>query len=135
MKEENIILNLNGNVATFVNGKLVDESQFVKVDDILIDGKTVGDIGELVIKDREMLGENGIVLVVAIIDKHTKEILAGPEIVTKGFVYVKDNIDLIKEAESMACEILKNKIRDQIGKYFYQETEGKPIILIMMQEV
>lgn len=149
MKEENIILNLNGNVATFVNGKLVDESSFVKVDDILIDGKIVGDIGELVIKDREMLGENGIVLVVAIIDKHTKEILSGPEIVTKGFVYVKDNIDLIKEASSMASEILKNntkssyidygkvknEIRDQIGKYFYQETEGKPIILIMMQEV
>lgn len=149
MKEENIILNLNGNVATFVNGKLVDESEFVKADDILIDGKTVGDIGELVIKDREMLGENGIVLVVAIIDKQTKEILSGPEIVTKGFVYVKDNIDLIKEAQSMACEILKNntkqsyidyskvknEIRDQIGKYFYQETECKPIILIMMQEV
>lgn len=149
MKEENIILNLNGNVATFVNGKLVDESEFVKVDDILIDGKTVGDVGELVIKDREMLGENGIVLVVAIIDKHTKEILSGPEIVTKGFVYVKDNIDLIKEASQMASEILKNntkssyidyskvknEIRDQIGKYFYQETEGKPIILIMMQEV
>jgi len=149
MKEENIILNLNGNVATFVNGKLVDESEFVKVDDILIDGKTVGDVGELVIKDREMLGENGIVLVVAIIDKHTKEILSGPEIVTKGFVFVKDNIDLIKEAQNMAVEILKNntkesyidyskvknEIRDRIGKYFYQETEGKPIILIMMQEV
>ncbi len=149
MREENIILNLNGNVATFVNGKLVDESEFVKADDILIDGKTVGDVGELVIKDREMLGENGIVLVVAIIDKHTKEILSGPEIVTKGFVYVKENIDLITEASKMAEEILKNnttssyidytkvknEIRDQIGKYFYQETEGKPIILIMMQEV
>jgi len=149
MSDENIILNLNGNVATFVNGKLVDESEFVKVDDILIDGKTVGDVGELVIKDREMLGENGIVLVVAIIDKHTKEILSGPEIVTKGFVFVKDNIDLIKEAQNMAVEILKNntkesyidyskvknEIRDRIGKYFYQETEGKPIILIMMQEV
>lgn len=149
MKEENIILNLNGNVATFVNGNLVDESQFVKVDDILIDGKTVGDVGELVIKDREMLGENGIVLVVAIIDKKTKQILSGPEIVTKGFVFVKDNIDLIKEAQNMAVEILKentkesyidyskvkNEIRDKIGKYFYQETESKPIILIMMQEV
>lgn len=149
MSDENIILNLNGNVATFANGKLVDESEFVKADDILIDGKTIGDIGELVIKDREMLGENGIVLVVAIIDKQTKEILSGPEIITKGFVYVKDNIDLIKEAKEMACEIVKNNtkenyidygkvkndIRDQIGKYFYQETEGKPIILIMMQEV
>ena len=149
MKEENIILKLNGQVATFIDGKLVDENDFVKVDDILIDGKTVGDIGELVIKDREMLGENGIVLVVAIIDKLTKKILSGPDIVTKGFVYVKDNIDLIKEAKKKALEIIqnntkvsyidysktKNEIRDKIGKYFYQETESKPIILIMMQEV
>ena len=148
-KEENIILNLNGQVATFIDGKLVDESETVKVDDILIDGKTVGDVGELVIKDREMLGENGIVLVVAIIDKLTKKVLSGPEIITKGFVYVKDNSDLLKEASKMALEIInnntkvsyidynktKNQIRDNIGKYFYQETESKPIILIMMQEV
>ncbi len=149
MSEENIILNLNGQVATFIDGKLVEENDFIKVDDILIDGKTVGDIGELVIKDREMLGENGIVLVVAIIDKLTKKILSGPDIVTKGFVYVKDNIDLIKETKKMALEIIqnntkvsyidysktKNEIRDKIGKYFYQETESKPIILIIMQEV
>ena len=149
LKEENIILNLNGQVATFIDVKLVDTFEKIPIDDILIDGKTVGDIGELVIKDREMLGENGIVLVVAIIDKLTKKILSGPEIVTKGFVYVKDNIDLIKEAENMALEIIKNntkvsyvdygktknEIRDKIGKYFYQQTESKPIILIMMQEI
>ena len=149
MKEENIILNLNGDVTTFIDGNLVSDNEKIKVDDILIDGKTVGDVGELVIKDREMLGENGIVLVVAIIDKLTKKILSGPEIVTKGFVYVKENNDLIKEAEKMALDIIKNntkvsyidysktknEIRDKIGKYFYQETESKPVILIMMQEV
>ncbi len=149
MKEENIILNLNGDVTTFIDGNLVSDNEKIKVDDILIDGKTVGDVGELVIKDREMLGENGIVLVVAIIDKLTKKILSGPEIVTKGFVYVKENNDLINEAEKMALDIIKNntkvsyidysktknEIRDKIGKYFYQETESKPVILIMMQEV
>ena len=149
MKEENIILNLNGDVTTFIDGNLVFDNEKIKVDDILIDGKTVGDVGELVIKDREMLGENGIVLVVAIIDKLTKKILSGPEIVTKGFVYVKENNDLINEAEKMALDIIKNntkvsyidysktknEIRDKIGKYFYQETESKPVILIMMQEV
>lgn len=149
MKEENIILNLNGDVTTFIDGNLVYDNEKVKVDDILIDGKTVGDIGELVIKDREMLGENGIVLVVAIIDKLTKKVLSGPEIITKGFVYVKENSDLIKEAVKMASDIIKNntkvsyidysktknEIRDKIGKYFYQQTESKPVILIMMQEV
>lgn len=149
MKDENIILKLNGEVATFVNGNLTDDKEFVKVDDILIDGKTLGDVGDLVIKDREMLGENGIVLILAIVDKATKQILSGPQIVTKGFVYVKENIDLIKEAQDMSLEIIKNntkvsyidyaktknEIRDKVGNYFYQQTESKPIILIMIQEI
>ena len=149
MKDENIILKLNGEVATFVNGNLTDDKEFVKVDDILIDGKTLGDVGDLVIKDREMLGENGIVLILAIVDKATKQILSGPQIVTKGFVYVKENIDLIKEAQNMSLEIIKNntkvsyidygktknEIRDKVGNYFYGQTESKPIILIMIQEI
>ena len=149
MKDENIILKLNGEVATFVNGNLTDDKEFVKVDDILIDGKTLGDVGDLVIKDREMLGENGIVLILAIVDKATKQILSGPQIVTKGFVYVKENIDLIKEAQDMSLEIIKNNTkvsyidygktknekRDKVGNYFYQQTESKPIILIMIQEI
>lgn len=146
MKEENILLKLNGQVATFVNGKLVENNEKVKIDDILVDGKTAGDIGELVLKDREMLSDNGVVIVCITLDKETKEVLAGPEILTRGFVYVKDNLDLIKEAEKMALDIIKenvkpefvdfNKIktgiRDKLGKYFYQQTECKPMILIVL---
>lgn len=147
--DKNIILKLNGQVTNFIDGVLTEETGMVKVDDILIDGKTVGDVGELVIKDREMLGENGIVLVVATINKKTKEVISGPEIITKGFVYVKENADLLNEAMKMATDIIKKntkplyidynkvkmKIRDEIGKYFYSQTESKPVILIIMQEV
>ena len=111
MKEENIILKLNGEVATFIDGKLVDTNEKVKVDDILIDGKTAGDIGELVLKDRESLGENGIVIVTVTLDKVTKELLAGPEILTRGFIYVKENIDLIKEATNISKDIIENNIK------------------------
>ena len=149
MKEENIILKLNGEVATFINGELKDTGETVKVEDILIDGKTVGDIGELVLKDRESLSENGIVIVTVTLDKQTKQILAGPEILTRGFVYVKDNIDLIKEAQNISLDIIesnigpkyvdftkiKTEIRDRVGKYLYDETECKPMILIVVQEV
>ena len=149
MKEENIILKLNGEVATFIDGELKDTNEKVKVEDILIDGKTVGDIGELVLKDRESLSENGIVIVTATIDKQTKQILAGPEILTRGFVYVKDNIDLIKEAQKLSLDIIesnigpkyvdftqiKTSIRDKVGKYLYEATECKPMILIVVQEV
>ena len=98
MKEENILLRLNGQIATFIDGTLIDKNESVKVDDILVDGKTIGDVGELVLKDRELLSDNGIVIVSATLDKTTKKVLAGPEILTRGFVYVKDSIDLIKEA-------------------------------------
>ena len=147
--DENIILKLNGMVTEFKNGKLVETNEKIDTDEILIDGKTVGDISELVIKDRELLSDNGIVLVSATIDKATKKLIAGPEILTRGFIYVKDNIDIIKEAEKISLEVIKentnnnyiefNKIklgiRDKLGKYLYKETECKPMILIVMQEV
>ena len=147
--ETNILLKLNGQVVTFEDGKLVDTNEKIKIDDILIDGKTVGDIGELVLKDRESLSENGIVIVTATLSKSTKKILAGPEILTRGFIFVKENIDLIKETEKISLEIINenikrnyidfNKIklgiRDKLGKYLYKETGCKPMILIVIQEV
>lgn len=149
MNEENILLKLNGQVATFENGKLIDNGELVKVDDILIDGKTVGDIGEVVLKDREALADNGIVVVTVTLDKQTKHILAGPEILTRGFIYVKDNIDIIKEIQNISLDVIKEQtkenyidfnkvkmgIRDKVGKYLYQATECKPMILLVMQEV
>ena len=149
MKEENILLKLNGQVVEFVDGTLVESNEFIHVDDAMIDGKTIGDIGELVIKDREALSDNGVVIVAATVNKQTKEILAGPEILTRGFIYVKDNADLIHEAAKISLEVIKehtnpnyidfNKvktgIRDKLGKYLYKETECRPMILIVLQEV
>ena len=149
IKEENILLNLNGEVVTFENGELIDCDSKVKVEDVLIDGKTVGDIGDLVLKDREMLSDNGIVIVNANINKEKRTIINKPNIHTKGFIYVKDNIDMIKEAENIvSTAILENvkenyvdynkikmDIRDRLGKYFYKETECKPMIIIIVQEI
>ena len=149
--KENIILKQNGDVATFVDGNLTDDIEHVNVDEILIDGKSQGDIGDLVLKDREMLGENGIVIISATLDKTTKQILAGPEVLTRGFVYVKESGDLIKETQDICLEILKNNIeisssrvdyttiknevREKLGKFYYKETESKPMIITVIQEV
>lgn len=150
--KENIILKLNGDVATFVDGVLqMDSFEHIPVDEILIDGKSQGDIGELVLKDREMLGESGIVIVSCTLNKQTKEILAGPEILTRGFVYVKESTDLIKETEEICLEVIKsnieqdakkvdytkikNDVREKLGRYFYKETECKPMIITVIQEV
>jgi len=149
MDKNNVLLKLNGSVATFVNGKLVSNKENVKTDEILIDGKQAGDVGDLVIKDRELLSENGIVIVTTTLDKVTKKVLAGPEILTRGFIYVKDNTDLIEEASNISLEVINNfitnnyvdfnkiklGIRERLGKYFYQQTGCKPMIIIVVQEV
>ena len=149
IKRENIILKQNGDVVTFVNGKLVDSNQKVKIDEILIDGKSQNDIGEVVLKDREMLAEAGIVIVTATLDKKTKEILAGPEILTRGFIYVKDNMDILKESSEISKDIIiknttknyvdynniKQEIRSSLGKYFYETTECRPMIITVIGEI
>lgn len=149
--KENIILKQNGDVATFIDGKLIDDLEHIETDEILIDGKSQGDIGDLVLKDREMLGENGIVIVSCTLNKKTKEILAGPEILTRGFVYVKESGDLLKETQDICLEVIKdcidienkkvdynkikNDVRERLGKYFYKETECKPMVITVIQEV
>lgn len=149
MNADNILLKLNGEVIEFNNGVLTSNSERIKSDEILVDGKTAGDIGELVLKDRELLSDNGIVIVSASIDRATKKVIAGPEILTRGFIYVKDNIDLIKESEKISLDVINDNIksnyvdfnkikmgvRDKLGRYLYKETECKPMILIVMQEV
>ena len=149
--KENIILKQNGDVATFIDGKLTSDMEHVEVDEILIDGKSQGDIGELVLKDREMLGDSGIVIVSCTLDRDTKEVLAGPEILTRGFVYVKESRDLLEDSEEICLQVIKdniepeskkvdytaikNSVRDKLGKFLYKETESRPMIITVIQEV
>jgi ribonuclease J len=149
MNEEDILLKLNGEIVTFENGNLVDTGEKINVEDIMIDGNGVGDIGELVLKDREMLSDNGIVIISTTIDRKSKEILAGPEILTRGFIYVKDNANIINEIQTISSRIIKenstgnyveynkikNAVRDEVGKYLFKETECKPMIITVMLEV
>jgi len=149
--KENIILKQNGDVALFEDGVLSNNSFHVPVDEILIDGKSQGDIGELVLKDREMLGASGIVIISCTLDRQTKKVLSGPEILTRGFVYVKESGELISETQEICLKIIednievdtkkvdysniKNEVREQLGKYFYKQTESKPMIITVIQEV
>lgn len=149
MKKENILLKQNGDVVMFINGELKDSFEKVKVDDVLIDGNSSQDIGELVLKDRELLSDNGIVIICATLDKRTKEVLAYPEVLTRGFVYVKESTELIEEIKRISLEVIEenksdnyveyNKIklgiRERLSKYLYDETECKPMIITVVQEV
>lgn len=147
--KENIILKQNGDIVLFEDGKMVEFTERIPTDEILIDGKPTEDVGELVLKDREVLSDNGIVIVSATLDKKTKQVIAGPEVMTRGFIYVKDNSELIKEISNKSLEIIKeninpnyveyNKIRlgvrEKLGKYLYKETERRPMIITVITEV
>jgi ribonuclease J len=149
--KENIILKLNGDVFEMENGEDTQSMEHIETGEVLIDGNTQGDIGELVLKDREMLGENGIVIISCTLDKETKEILGGPEILTRGFIYVKESQELLDATKKLSREVIeanieknsnrvdyskiKNDVREVLGKYFYEETESKPMIITVVQEV
>ena len=148
--KENIILKLNGDVFEMENGENTNSMERIEVDEILIDGNSQGVIGDLVLKDREMLGESGIVIISCTLDKNTKAILGGPEILTRGFIYVKESQDFLEETKAVAKEVIetsisennrvdyakiKNDVRDVLGKFFFKETESKPMIITVIQEV
>ena len=149
INDENIILCLNGDVTNIINGNMINTNEKISVDDILIDGKDSSDIGDLVLKDRELLSEDGIVVVTTTLRKSNKQILSNPQVHTKGFIYVKDNGDLIKEAEEICLKIVEENIRhmyvdfnkikvglrEHLGKFFYQKTSCKPMIIVVLQEV
>jgi ribonuclease J len=116
---------------------------------ILVDGLGVGDIGNIVLRDRQQLGQDGVVIVVLTISKETGMILAGPDIVTRGFVYSRESEKMINEAALCIKEKLKSyeekKItewaalktvtKDVASKYFYDKIQRNPVILPIIMEV
>lgn len=116
---------------------------------VLVDGSGVGDIGSVVLRDRKHLSEDGLVVVVATIDMDDKMIISGPDIVSRGFVYVKESEDLMREAKTIAEASLmraitkgygdwahiKGLIRDDLAKFIYKETKRKPMILPVIMDV
>lgn len=116
---------------------------------ILVDGLGVGDVGNVVLRDRQHLAEDGIMIVVMSLDKASGELAAGPDIVSRGFVYVKESDELIEEARHTVDEAiqkcldrgitdwgkLKNTTKDSLSDYVWKKTKRRPMILPIIQEV
>lgn len=146
--KNNIILAQNGSKieVTKSGAKLKGK---VNAGSTLVDGLGVGDIGHIVLKDRQQLSQDGVVVIVYTIDKETGKLVAGPDIVTRGFVYSKESEDIIKEAIETLKEkigktedyyskdwgMLKNTTKEIAAKYFYNKTKRNPMILPIVMEV
>jgi ribonuclease J len=147
--EKNVLLIDNGEVLNFVDGKLQKTRSKIKTGDVLIDGLNVGDLGNAVLKDRELLKKDGIVVVNCTLDRRSKNILAGPEVVTRGFVYVKESKELIEEIKTLSVKIIKRnivgnridftaikqEIREELTQNLYKKTNRRPIVITMIQTV
>ena len=116
---------------------------------VLVDGLGVGDVGNIVLRDRQNLAENGIIIVVLTLEKYSNQILAGPDIVTRGFVYVRESENLIENAKEVVTEALmecldgrnidwgkiKMVVKDSLGEYLWKTMRRSPMILPIIMEV
>jgi ribonuclease J len=117
---------------------------------VFVDGLGVGDIGHVVLRDRQMLSEDGMYVITVLIDGKTKEVVGNMQITSRGFIYVKENFDLVNETKRKVRDIVKkstsrdtkmdfrqveNDIRDKIGEYLFQKTQRRPMILPVVIEV
>lgn len=138
----------NGQVIE-VGKKKASISGRVTAGKVLVDGLGVGDVGNIVLRDRKQLSQDGIMIVVVTIDKNGGGVVAGPDIVTRGFVYVRESEQLIENAKAKVQEaldictkknvtewaVIKSQVRDKLGKHLYEKTGRRPMILPIIMEV
>ncbi len=148
MPKENIFVAENGSIIEIspekgaINGK-------VTAGKILVDGLGVGDVGNIVLRDRRQLSQDGILIVVVTIDKQNSQIAAGPDIVSRGFVYIRESEQLMEEAKNKVqlalekCQengisewsTIKTAVRDSLGRFLYEKTRRRPMILPVIMEI
>lgn len=148
LDEENIVIVENGEVVEFFNEE-IRVSGKVSAGNILIDGSGIGDVGNIVLRDRRLLSQDGILIVVVTLDKATKAIVSGPEIISRGFVYVRESEKLMENCNIIVKEAveknvaaanfdwssLKQDVRDSLNSHLYEVTKRRPMILPIIMEI
>ena len=146
--KDHVLIGDNGQIFEFSN-RSGHKTGHVNAGRVFIDGLGVGDVGNIVIRDRQQLAMEGVVIVVMTLAKGTSHPLAGPDIVSRGFVYVRDSEELLREAHDRVaavlerCEagnirewaVIKSQVRDTLSRYLYEKTRRRPMILPIIMEV
>ena len=146
--KQNIYIAENGqNIRLSRDGMAVEGT--VPAGAVMVDGYGVGDVGNVVLRDRKHLSEDGLVIIVATVDSKTGKVLAGPDLVSRGFVYVRENESLMDGAQSIVENALdrcvdehvrdwnsvKTRVREALSSYIYRRTKRSPMILPILMEV
>ena len=146
--KENVVMLHSGDVLEIgeSGAEVVDR---VPAGGVLMDGLGVGDVGNIVLRDRQNLAQNGIIIVVLTLEKYSNQLLAGPDIVSRGFVYVRESEDLMEEAQAIVDQAvadcldrhvndwgkIKNIVRDSLSDFLWKRIKRNPMILPIIMEV
>lgn len=148
MPRENIVVGENGSIIELTRNSIGINGR-VPSGKVLVDGLGVGDVGNIVLRDRRQLSQDGIMIVVVTIDKDTYTVVSGPDIVSRGFVYVREAEGLMETAKEKVqqaldkCEqsnvsewsVIKSAVRDSLGRFLYEKTRRRPMILPIIMEI
>ena len=148
MNRSNIFIGDIGNVVE-INKEYMKQLPSIPAGKVLVDGLGVGDVGSIVLRDRKHLGEDGLIVVVVTLDSEDGHVIAGPDIVSRGFVYVRESEPLMEGARRVVMEtlddcsaqgvhewgVIKNTIKDELSKLLYDKTRRSPMILPIIMEV
>ncbi|MBR2013198.1 MAG: ribonuclease J, partial [Clostridia bacterium] len=148
MEEDNIFIGANGTVLELNETKAALAGN-VQAGAIMVDGIGVGDVGNIVLRDRHILADGGIIIVVAAISKEHKKVVSGPDIVSRGFIYVRENEDLMDQSRSVVTDALnkslakgnlewtalKTDMRDALARFISAKTKKSPMIIPIIMDV
>jgi ribonuclease J len=147
--KENIFLPDNGQVMELAktSAKITDKS--VPASYVLVDGLGVGDVGEVVLRDRRLLSQEGMIVIIATVNRRDGRLLKNPDIISRGFIYLKENQKLLEDIRTktrgiigripkhqpLDADYLKSLFRDQVGQFVYNKTNRRPMILPVIIEI
>lgn len=150
IKEENVIIADNGQIINLTPEKVFIEKKTIPSEYVMVDGLGIGDVGEVVIRDRQMLAKDGIFVIIAVVNRKTGKVQESPDIISRGFVYLKESKDLLYQARKKVIitiekatgsgqvinwTYIKDNVRNTLGDFLFQKTQRRPMVLPVIIEV
>ena len=150
LPEKRIVIPENGQIVNLSSANIFIDKKTVPSNYIMVDGLGVGDVGEIVLRDRKMLAEDGMFVIVAVIDRKTGQVRGSPDIISRGFVYLRESKNLLKETRKKVVDIVnkatgsggavnlsyvKHQIRNKVGEFLFSKTKRRPMVLPVIIEV
>ncbi|MBI2642277.1 MAG: ribonuclease J [Candidatus Wildermuthbacteria bacterium] len=150
LEEKNIAIAENGNIVTITKNSITIEKELVPANYIMVDGLGIGDVGEIVLRDRQSLAKDGMFVVIAVVDRQTGRVKGSPDIISRGFIYLRESKDLLRDVRRRVVDIVhkstgsggavnwvyvRDNVRNKVGDFLFVRTQRRPMVLPVIIEV